>query len=146
MSRRGRPRRAKVNNPEGTASRTGLINKNTERETAQSPPPVEESFEATPPSDKAESSGGGDKQALPGNHWLFDRDEDGEIGPPPMGHKLGTENPAYHRWVGRVEEAGRWAFKATVKSSTDPVDPDALIANLVIGLLGFPTPTGDAEK
>jgi len=42
-----------------------------------------------------------------------------------------------------IREAGRYAYRASTLNGTEPdLDPDALLQNLVVGLLGYWTATG----
>ncbi len=71
----------------------------------------------------------------PKDHWLNDPQC-----PPPMGSKLGTENAVYAERTGKLRAAARYAF---LKGNSDP---DAFIEDLVIGLHGYATPTGDKAE
>lgn len=77
---------------------------------------------------------------LPKDHWLT---EDEGFEPPPMTFRLGKSDPRRKVWEGRIRRAGMYALRAaTMRGTEDGLDPDALIQNLVVGLLGYHTPDG----
>jgi len=76
---------------------------------------------------------------LPKDHWIY-RDE---FEPPPMPFRMGTDNPERKIWRGRVWEAGQYAVRGATMNGTEmDFDPDALLQNLVVGMLGYNTPNG----
>jgi len=76
---------------------------------------------------------------LPEDHWLFD-----EPGSPPMGSKLGTDSAVYHERTSKLIAAGKYAIRASILDTSEVgFDPDAFIQNLVVGLHGYATPSGD---
>ena len=78
---------------------------------------------------------------LPADHWLT-RDPDG-FNVPPMGLRMGTDNPQRKEIEGIVREAGKYAVRsATRNGQVEDFDPDALIQNLIVGLLGYHTSGG----
>jgi len=98
---------------------------------------------------------------LPKNHWSYERDADGFCAPPPMPFRIGSDEhaviavfpnagyPDRTRRVSRAElaeiirEAGKYAFRASTMCGKEPdLDPDALLQNLVVGLLGYWTADG----
>ena len=79
---------------------------------------------------------------LPDDHWLFAQPESGcEEPPAPM--RMGTDDPRRSEMKKMLQQAGRYAIRgATSNGELDDFDPDALIQNLVIGMLGYNTPDG----
>jgi hypothetical protein len=76
---------------------------------------------------------------LPEDHWLYE-DKDNV---PPMGLRMGTDNPERRVMEEKVREAARYAMRcASMNGKEDDIDPDALVQNMVVGLLGYFTPTG----
>jgi hypothetical protein len=81
---------------------------------------------------------------LPKNHWIYE-----PTGEPPTPFIVGTD-PAELKfgmtraeWVERVRAAGKYAVKASTMSGKEmDFDPDAMLQNLVVGLLGYWTPSG----
>ena len=93
---------------------------------------------------------------LPHDHWLYVPGTDD----PPMSLLLGTAESAKLVVVGRgstpvetraqfeerIRLAARYAIRAATLNGTEPdFDPDALVQCLIIGLLGYATPTGYTE-
>jgi hypothetical protein len=89
---------------------------------------------------------------LPKNHWSTRQSEAYE--PPPMPLRLGNgrvatmvlegEGPSRTiRWTRRelaeaLTAAGRYAYRAATMQGKEPdLDPDALMQNLVVGMLGY---------
>jgi hypothetical protein len=76
---------------------------------------------------------------LPANHWLTALGEN----VPPMKFRMGTDNPSRKGWEEDIRAAGRYAVRcATMNGTEDDFDPDALVQNLIIGMLGYFTHTG----
>lgn len=62
---------------------------------------------------------------LPKDHWIYETDEYGYIGEPPMPQRMG------------------YAIKASTSCGKNmDFDPDAMCQNLIIGMLGYWTPNG----
>lgn len=98
---------------------------------------------------------------LPADHWSTQ--DDGKFEPPPMPFRMGTheriivamndgrlrdfsESLSREQCADRIRAAGRYAYRAaTMKGKETDLDPDALIQNLVVGLLGYWTDTGLSE-
>lgn len=77
---------------------------------------------------------------LPSDHWLY---ADGHE-QPPMGLKVGTDDPTRQILVEHVRAAARYAVRASTMNGKEPdFDPDAVVQNMVVGLLGYFTPDGD---
>jgi hypothetical protein len=80
---------------------------------------------------------------LPKDHWLYDVDADGCNFPPPMPLRMGTDNPRRHEFNEKIRAAARYAVKAsTMNGKEADFDPDALVQNMIVGLLGYHTPNG----
>jgi hypothetical protein len=76
---------------------------------------------------------------LPANHWLT---VDG-WNVPPMPFRMGTDNPDRREWVEKIRAAARYAVRAsTMNGKEEDFDPDAMVQNMVIGMLGYYTPDG----
>jgi hypothetical protein len=76
---------------------------------------------------------------LPNNHWLTAPGEN----EPPMPWRAGTAHPQREPMRAAIVAAARYAIRATTANGTlVDYDPDALVQNLVVGLLGYHTPTG----
>ena len=77
---------------------------------------------------------------LPPNHWLL---KPGELEQPPMPMRMGINNPQRRRMEKWLAAAGRYALRASIESPDEVgFDPDALIENLIIGMLGYFTEDG----
>lgn len=78
---------------------------------------------------------------LPKDHWLYA--DDGNYEPPPMPFRLGKDDPRHEEFVKAIWAAGKYAVRAaTMKGKDDDFDPDALVQNLVVGLIGYHTSDG----
>jgi hypothetical protein len=76
---------------------------------------------------------------LPSHHWLTQPGHN----TPPMPFRKGTDDPTRQQWADAIREAGRYAVRcATMNGTEDDFDPDALVQNLVVGMLGYFTPDG----
>lgn len=75
------------------------------------------------------------------DHWLYA--DDGSFDAPPMPMRMGTDDPRRKEFNDMVRKAARYAVRAaTMKGKGDDFDPDALVQNMVVGLLGYHTPDG----
>ena len=76
---------------------------------------------------------------LPKDHWLLvDKFND-----PPMPFKMGTDNPLRGAIVEQIKAAARYAVRAsTDNGKLQDFDPDAMVQNMTIGLVGYYTPDG----
>jgi hypothetical protein len=84
---------------------------------------------------------------LPSDHWLYAVDADGFSAPPPMPMRMGTDNPRRYAFCEKILAAARYAVKASTMNGKEPdFDPDALVQNMVVGLLGYFTPTGLGDE
>lgn len=76
---------------------------------------------------------------LPADHWLT-QPGDNE---PPMPFRMGTDNPMHAVICEKIRQAGKYAVRcATMNGKDDDFDPDALIQNLIVGMIGYHTPDG----
>lgn len=75
---------------------------------------------------------------LPQTHWIYsERHEE-----PPMPMQVGT-GPERDALAKQIRHAARWAIRAsTMRGKEMDFDPDAMIQNLIIGLLGYWTEDG----
>ena len=77
---------------------------------------------------------------LPKDHWLYARDYE----PPPMPLRM-AEGPARDRMVGWLQEAIRYGYRhSTDNGKCTELDPDALVQNITIGLIGYFTEDGSS--
>ena len=75
------------------------------------------------------------------DHWLYA--DDGGFDAPPMPMRMGTADPRRQEFNEMVRKAARYAVRAaTLKGREADFDPDALVQNMVVGLLGYHTPDG----
>ena len=73
---------------------------------------------------------------LPKDHWLI-RDPDGD-NVPPMPFRMGTSHPDRKRYAEALREAGKYALRASTMNGKDmDFDPDAVLQNLIVGMLGY---------
>ena len=75
---------------------------------------------------------------LPKDHWLTAPGHD----IPPMPWRMGN-GPERDRVAALVRAAGKYALRgATMRGTEADIDPDALLQNLVVGMLGYWTTDG----
>lgn len=75
---------------------------------------------------------------LRADHWLYEK----AFAVPPMPFRLGT-GPFREEVAEKVRAAARYAIRASTMNGADPdFDPDAMVQNFVVGLLGYWTPDG----
>jgi hypothetical protein len=78
---------------------------------------------------------------LPKDHWLY-ADHDNN---PPMPMKIGLSTER-SELVKEITDAARYAIRAsTMNGKEQDFDPDAMVQNMIVGLLGYWTLTGDSE-
>ena len=75
---------------------------------------------------------------LPEDHWLT-RPGWNE---PPMPWACGTDDPARNDMAEAIRAAGRYAIRASTMNGSGSFDPDAMLQNLVVGLIGYWSPDG----
>ncbi|MFC3228807.1 hypothetical protein ACFOGJ_16300 [Marinibaculum pumilum] len=77
---------------------------------------------------------------LPKDHWLYANEG---YSPPPMPFRCGTDNPRHHDLADMICAAARYAIRgATMNGKAEDIDPDAMVQNFVVGMLGYHTPDG----
>jgi len=77
--------------------------------------------------------------ALPKDHWLYTEG----YNEPPMPFQMGTEDPRRKEWVEKIRLAAKYAVRcATMNGKEDDFDPDALVQQMVVGMLGYYTVDG----
>jgi len=79
---------------------------------------------------------------LPKDHWLFAESEDGPEEPPtPM--RMGLDDERRKEMESALRQAGQYAIRAATANGTDDdYDPDSIIQNLIVGMLGYHTSDG----
>lgn len=76
---------------------------------------------------------------LPKDHWLYAEG----YNVPPMPFRVGTDHPRYRELNDKVRAAARYAVRAaTMNGKEDDFDPDAMVQNFLVGMLGYHTPDG----
>lgn len=79
---------------------------------------------------------------LPKDHWIYNAAGDGS-GEPPMPMRMGTVSPFRNIFRKAIREAAKYAVRASTACGTDnDFDPDAILNNMVVGLLGYNTQDG----
>ncbi len=74
---------------------------------------------------------------LPKDHWLYAEGHNN----PPMPFRIGTDDPRRTDLRKLVITAARYAIRAaTMNGKEQDFDPDAMVQNFVIGMLGYNTP------
>lgn len=78
---------------------------------------------------------------LPKDHWLYVEHDN----VPPMPMKIGLSEER-SELVRQIREAARFAIRAsTMNGKEQDFDPDAMVQNMIIGLVGYYTLTGDSD-
>lgn len=78
---------------------------------------------------------------LPKDHWIY---EDSPHPPAPL--RMGVGNPLREPLGKMIREVGKYAVRASTMSGKDmDFDPDAMLQNLVVGLLGYFTEDGTSS-
>lgn len=81
---------------------------------------------------------------LPEDHWLHAGTKGCE--PPPMPLRVGTADPRREALNEAVWAAGKYAVRVTTDNGKlSDFDPDAMVQNFVVGLLGYHTEDGLSE-
>lgn len=76
---------------------------------------------------------------LPANHWLTQPGHD----EPPVPFLMGTSDPRRTDWAEKIRAAARYAVRgATLNGTEEDFAPDAMVQNMVVGMLGYFTPDG----
>ncbi len=76
---------------------------------------------------------------LPKDHWSTAPG----YNVPPMPLRMGTDNPERRAMNEKITAAARYAIRsATMNGKETDFDPDAMVQNFVVGVLGYHTPDG----
>lgn len=76
---------------------------------------------------------------LPKDHWLT---KEG-FNEPPSPFIMGKSNPQRDEWAKKIRIAAKYAIRAsTINGKEIDFDPDAMVNNFVIGMLGYWTDDG----
>jgi len=79
---------------------------------------------------------------LPKDHWLYKATDDGFTAPPPMPWRMGSGDER-NAVADKIRAAARYAIQAsTMRGQDEDFDPDAMVQNFVVGMLGYWTPDG----
>lgn len=80
------------------------------------------------------------------DHWIYETDKDGFGLPPPMPFRMG-DGEQRRAWADKIRAAGRYAVRAsTMNGKTEDFDPDAMLQNFVVGMLGYFTADGSSGE
>lgn len=80
---------------------------------------------------------------LRNDHWIYSLEADGFGAAPPMPFRMGTADPRRQQFNDMVRAAAKYAVKAsTMNGKSEDFDPDAMVQNFVVGMLGYHTETG----
>jgi hypothetical protein len=81
---------------------------------------------------------------LPKDHWIYQEEEGVRKSPAPF--LRGTSDPERKDWERKISEAARYAIRgATLRGKDMDFDPDALVQNMIVGMLGLFTPDGTSS-
>lgn len=76
---------------------------------------------------------------LPKDHWSTAPG----FNVPPMPMRMGTDDPGRDIKADQIRAAARYAIRAsTMNGQESDFDPDAMVQNFVVGMLGYWTPDG----
>ena len=79
---------------------------------------------------------------LPKDHWSTAEG----FAVPPMPMRMGTDDPGRTIKADQIRAAARYAIRASTMNGKDPAfDPDAMVQNFVVGMLGYWTKDGLSE-
>lgn len=74
------------------------------------------------------------------DHWIY---QEG-FNEPPMPFRKGTADKERDVWVDKVRAAAKYAIRASTMNGKEiDFDPDAMVQNMVIGMLGYYTVDGN---
>ena len=80
-------------------------------------------------------------QPLPKDHWLTE----GGYNVPPMPFRMG-QGPMREEWAAKIREAAKYAYRcASMNGKENDISPDALLQNMVVGMLGYWTEDGTSH-
>jgi len=81
--------------------------------------------------------------ALPKDHWIYKTDADGFTPPPPMPFRMGMDHPMREEIRERIIAAAQYAVRASTRCGKETdFDPDAMVQNMIIGMIGYFTSDG----
>lgn len=79
---------------------------------------------------------------LPSDHWITAPG----YNDPPAPFLKGTDDPDRDEWAEKIRVAARYAVRASTMNGAEPdFDPDAMVQNMVVGMLGYFTPDGTSK-
>lgn len=79
---------------------------------------------------------------VPKTHWIYAKNEKGWSLPPPMPFRMAS-GAARCEIAEKMREAAKYAVRsATMGGTAMDFDPDALVQNLVVGMIGYWTEDG----
>ena len=79
---------------------------------------------------------------LPEDHWLYQADAEGFNGAPPMSFRM-MDGQHREEMAEKIRLATKHALRASTRCGKEPdLDPDALVQNMVVAMLGYHTPDG----
>ena len=77
---------------------------------------------------------------LPEKHWLTEGEH---LEAPPMPFRMGTDDPRRQQFNEMIRAAARYAVRgSTMRGREMDFDPDAMVQNFVVAMLGYHTPDG----
>lgn len=88
---------------------------------------------------------------LPKTHWIYNTDDSISSGPAPMPFRMGCEDEIVIRgeiltrkqFADKIRTATRYAVRASIMCGKEmDFDPDAMVQNMVCGMLGYWTEDG----
>lgn len=83
---------------------------------------------------------------LPSDHWIYSGGTGTALNTPPIPYPLGT-GPFRNQVAEKIREAAKYAIRASTMNGKDPdFDPDAMVQNMIVGLIGYWTPTGYGDE
>lgn len=77
--------------------------------------------------------------SLPLNHWLYSQ----ENNIPPMPYKMGVVDPRRSEMVQNIRKATKYALRVSTMNGQTDYDPDAVVQNMVIAMVGYFTLDGN---
>jgi hypothetical protein len=81
---------------------------------------------------------------LPRDHWLTANPDVFEV--PPMPFRIGTDRPQRATWITGIRAAAKYAIRAsTMNGKENDFDPDAMVQNMIVGMIGYFTPDGTSK-
>lgn len=76
---------------------------------------------------------------LPKDHWLFVQ----EFSVSPMPMRCGTSSPERVKLISYIRAAAKYAVRASTNNGKEiDFDPDAMVQNMIVGMLGYFTEDG----